>query len=583
MGLVARTASSAVAQLASGLRPSASRNTRRIPKLHTPMTARTLYSSTAVASSSKTSSSSKEQQSSDASDRADEPAPKSKRKRRTSEEVQASRLASKTFGLPVRATRRTRSSIPGAPGHEAGKAHEMVGPSTKSARSAPGKKAAGKKKTADDAKHDERGSELDNPWRDAESIGELLELMSYDHLPPRPEWKKAFPNGKIQQTTYRYFVSNRSTIQQIIPHLGIHDPERNGEEVTIVEGYPGPGTFTSELLKIPEVEKVVALEATPCYVDKLEVLKTQLEQQQPGGGQRLDILQSSAYAWETYGDLIKSGKLAHLNGRVARTDGGTVDFTRDDSIPPDHSDASWKKLSPVIFLAQLPNTVYGEQLFAQIVTGIASRSWLFRHGRIKLAFVCGESLAKRCLAPAGDKMSRGKLGTTVQCLADIEVHRYAHELQPHATHFYPTAMTVGPRVTVSGSSLIPNSNSSTGLTRTGMVMMTVTPKQKPLIKPNEIEAFEYITRNLFILRTKAVGEALTHVAPGAQNVLKMTSPEQVEAKLIKKDEVILPSDIVADLTNVQWACLAKMFEKWPFRPRHLFEEGRIKSDKDRKG
>ncbi len=94
-------------------------------------------------------------------------------------------------------------------------------------------------------------------------------------------------------------------------------------------------------------------------------------------------------------------------------------------------------------------------------------------------------------------------------------------------------MSIGPRVTVSGTSLIPNSNPSTGLSRTGMVMMTITPKRNPLVKANEIEAFEFITRNLFILRTKSVGEGLTHVAPGGQNVLKMTSPEQVEKGLIK--------------------------------------------------
>lgn len=402
--------------------------------------------------------------------------------------------------------------------------------------------------------------------------------MSYDHLPPRDEWKTEFPVSKQYETSYRYFVSNRSTIKDIISHLGITDPERNGEKVTIIEGYPGPGTFASELLKLDEVEKVIALEGAPCYFKRIELLRSQLEEKHAGAGARLDTLESSAYMWETYNDLVTSGKLAHLNGRVLTSEGKPVDFTTDQFVAADHSDASWQKLSPMIFFAQLPNTVYGEQLFAQIITAIASRSWLFRHGRIQLGFVCGESLAKRSVAEAGDKVSRGKLGTTVQCLADIQVHRYAHDLAPHTHHFFPPTMSVGPRVTVSGSSIIPNSNPSTGLTRTGMVMMTVTPKAKPLIKPTEIEAFEFITRNLFILRTKPVAEALTHVAPGGQNVLKMTGREQVEKGLIREEEMIRPDEIVSDLTNAQWACLARMFEKWPFRPRHLFEEGRIRKD-----
>ncbi len=286
----------------------------------------------------------------------------------------------------------------------------------------------------------------------------LLVDMHYDHLPTRNEWKETFPNAKQHQTNYRYFVSNRSTIHDVIPRFGITDPERKGEKVTIIEGYPGPGTFASELVKMEQVEKVIALEQTPCYLKKLEVLKAQLEKKAPDQAAKLDIINASAYMWDTYSDLVSSGKLAHLNNRVSTSDGKTIDFSTNDFIPPNHSDASWQRLSPIIFFAQLPNTVYGEQLFAQIITAIASRIWLFRHGRIQLAFICGESLARRCLAEAGDKITRGKLGTTVQCLADIQVHKYAPDLAPHTHHFYPPTMSVGPRVTLSGTTLIPNSN-----------------------------------------------------------------------------------------------------------------------------
>ncbi|TKY85355.1 hypothetical protein EX895_005517 [Sporisorium graminicola] len=509
-------------------------------------------------------------------------AKKPRRKRRTKEEIEAARLAKTAFGVPIRSQKRTRRALGGTAAANAErdiKQGREEKPPTRRGRPKlkpddPGREARKQSRLAALALAQ---AQADEPLS-AQVMENLLSHMAYDHLPPRDEWKNAFPVSKQHKTSYRYFVSNRSTIRDIIPHLGITDPERNGEKVTMIEGYPGPGTFATELLAMDQVEKVIALEDTPCYVKKLEDLRNVLEQRQPGASDRLDILKSSAYLWETYNELVSSGKLAHLNNRVTTSDGQMVDFTTNSFVPPDHSDASWQKLSPMVFFAQLPNTVYGEQLFAQIITAIASRIWLFRHGRVQLGFVCGESLARRCLAEAGDKISRGKLGTTVQCLADIQVHKYAHELAPHTHHFFPPTMSVGPRVTVSGTSLIPNSNPSTGLTRTGMVMMTVTPKKKPLVKAKEIEAFEFITRNLFILRTKPVGDALTHVAPGGQNVLKMTSPAQVEKGLIREEEVILPEEIVGDLTNVQWACLARMFEKWPFRPTHLFEEGRVKPD-----
>ncbi|SNX84896.1 related to MTF1 - mitochondrial RNA polymerase specificity factor [Melanopsichium pennsylvanicum] len=596
MTSIGRQISFPIAQLAESLGCIAIGNARRAALSCSPVSwsSRLFHTSAHVADSSSSSSTAT---GASASFKVEKP----KRARRTKDQLEAARIAKQAFGIPMRSRRRTRTSV-GSLTHVAKDveaansgadvdANSNANADTSSEQVKP-KRGIGRPKTKDKtpsqkqldaqarrearavAEEEARAEEV----KDRESMVQLFSQMQYDHLDSRDEWKAAFPNSKQHQTSYRYFVSNRNTIQEIIPHLGIQDPERKGEKVTIIEGYPGPGTFTSELVKMDEVEKVIALESTPCYLEKLQVLQSQLEASKPGEGQRLDMLKESAYLWDTYNQLVESGRLAHLNNRVATLDGGMVDFTTNDFIPAEHSDASWQKLSPLMFFAQLPNTVYGEQLFAQIITAIAGRIWLFRHGRIQLGFICGESLAKRCLGEAGDKLSRGKLGTTVQCLADVGVHRYAHEFSPHSHHFFPPTMSVGPRVTLGGQSLIPNSNPSTGLTRTGMVMMTVTPKKNPLIKPNEIEAFEFITRNLFILRTKRIGEALTHVAPGGQNVLRMTGPQQVEKGLIRKEEVILADEIVCNLSNVQWACLARMFDKWPFRPKHLFEEGRVKPD-----
>ncbi|CCF52044.1 hypothetical protein NDA11_002388 [Ustilago hordei] len=586
---IARTTRASIVELASSFRSvvtvSSSARVAALAQLRAGPSPRTFRTSTTLDSASSITIDSTKA----ASQGSSETKPvKPKRKRRTTEEMEAIRLANQALGVPIRSRRRTRRAVGAAIDLDVTESSvqkpEKTGKPGRRKNSQLSEKGAArlaKKEALAAARAAAAAAAAANDRKvlTAEETEYLLSEMTYDHLPPRGQWKKAFPNSKAYETSYRYFISNRSTIKDIISKLGITSEERKGEKVTIIEGYPGPGTFADEMLKLPKVEKVIALESTPCYVSKLGLLKAQMEEKQPGSGERFDILESSAYMWTTYNKLVDSGRLAHLNNRVTTSDGSFVDFSTSDFISLPHSDASWQKLSPIIFFAQLPNTVYGEQLFAQIITAIANRIWLFRHGRIQLSFICGESLAKRCLAEAGDKASRGKLGTTVQCLADVQVGRYAHELQPHGHHFFPPTMAMGPRVTVSGTSLIPNSNPSTGLTRTGMVMMTVTPKQEPLVKASEIEAFEFVTRNLFILRTKPIGDALTHVAPGGQNVLKMTSPEQVQKGLIKKEEVILPDHVVGELTNVQWACLARMFEKWPFRPRNLFEEGRVKVEK----
>ncbi|SPO40620.1 related to MTF1 - mitochondrial RNA polymerase specificity factor [Pseudozyma flocculosa] len=406
----------------------------------------------------------------------------------------------------------------------------------------------------------------------------LAKMEGYAHMPPRDEWKEAFPSGKAASTQYRYFTANRDTLAGMVDALRIGSDLAPGQKATVIEGYPGPGTFTSELVKHPAVEKVIALESAPSYLAALRNLQGQLASEgQPG---KLDIVEGSAYDWETYNHMITQGCLSHLQGKVPFSDdGATVDFSNDAGLPVGHGDLSWRDPSPLYFFAHLPNTVHGEQLFAQIIHAIASRLWLFRFGRLRLGFVCGEPLVKRCMGMAGDRNNRGKLGTTLQCLADIEVHYDSSQLSPHHHHFFPSTLAIGPRVPVSSVTHIPNSNSSTGLSRTGMAMMTLTPKREPLFGQRDLEAFEFVTRNLFVLKSKSVREAMTHIAPGGQNVLRMLGPDKADQGLIRRDEVIDPETKVIDLTNVQWAGLSRTFEKWPFRPEHLFEMGRMKTEK----
>ena len=49
--------------------------------------------------------------------------------------------------------------------------------------------------------------------------------------------------------------------------------------------------------------------------------------------------------------------------------------------------------SSIIFLCHLPNSVHGEQLYAQLVAAVASRGWLFQYGRVKMVVLCSEALA----------------------------------------------------------------------------------------------------------------------------------------------------------------------------------------------
>ena len=96
-------------------------------------------------------------------------------------------------------------------------------------------------------------------------------LREFDHLPSKSEWREVFQTAKFLGTLYRYFAANRNTVDHLVSALDLDHERLQGNKYTIIEGYPGPGTITSELVKHPSVEKVVALEQAPAYLRGLDV------------------------------------------------------------------------------------------------------------------------------------------------------------------------------------------------------------------------------------------------------------------------------------------------------------------------
>lgn len=227
-----------------------------------------------------------------------------------------------------------------------------------------------------------------------------------------------------------------------------------------------------------------------------------------------------------------------------------------------------------MFFAQLPNTVHGEQLFAQLIHAISSRFWLFKYGRMDMVFVCGETVALRSMASPYDLRTRAKLGATVQCLSTPEVLLPSDDMEPYAEHMYPSIPSIGPRVPVT-SVFIPNSNISTGLQKRKLTTLKITPLREPLIEGRDMDSFEFLTRNLFVLKSKTVYEGLKHVAPGAHNILRLVAADHPRMRHRPQD-VVLPDTPIVELSNRQWAALAEAFEKWPFRPNTYIDEGRVR-------
>lgn len=399
------------------------------------------------------------------------------------------------------------------------------------------------------------------------------------HLPARSEWDTAFPRHAGFLKAHRFFVSNYDTCKKVVSALELDEHNKglaDGQKATVLEGYPGPGVMSRALLESDAVERVIAMEDNVVFAKGLENL--QHDPAMPRASSALDIMESSAYEWDSYTKLLESGKLDHIaeigEGRHSKPDYATGLF----------NDDTWAKPSPILFFAQLPNTVHSEQLLSQLLRAIPNRLWLFRYSRVRLALICSQHMAMRCLAPPASRL-RGKLTMVAGAMADIKILLDVDAFTPHQEHFYPAMPEVGPQhpLTMNRATIRTKTVGApqTGKHKEGQALMLIEPKVKPLVSGAEVDAFDYITKSLFILRSSSVSKALTSLAPGANNILNMMRSGEHPAMRDLGPIDVNPDTPVSELSLEEFVGLARMFERWPFRPANLFDEGRIEEIRTR--
>lgn len=401
-----------------------------------------------------------------------------------------------------------------------------------------------------------RGTPLSdaNPlFKNPELVEAAPHPFSHYHLPHPLQWPLTFSFSRGKNAQYRYFVANHETAQNIVDKISLD--RADGRKVTVIEAYPGPGTLTRLFMRHPNVEKVIALEGSEMFANWLDMLRE--DPAMADVKDKLSVLRSSGYEWSTYEQLVDGGYLDHLRGRIP-------------NFGPESPPLNWETESDLVFVAQLPNSVHSEQLFAQLVNASVEGHWLFKYGRMRMSFVCGEGIGTRAMAQTTDRNARAKLGVTVQCVSTPTLEYTSADLSPHENHFYPQTPQIGPRV-LSRSAQIPHANIASGLNRQGLCMLTIEPLATPLVNKRDIASLEYLLRNLFVRRAQPVVNALKNVAPGAGSILRKLSPDHPDVQE-HPERVINPSALVTELTNEQWAALAVVFEKWPFRPRNLDDE-----------
>lgn len=455
----------------------------------------------------------------------------------------------------------------------------------------------------------------------------------YSHLPPADLWTTDNIQGKRRGALglARYFLTHRDTIKRLVDRMGLDElsAANGGKKVTILQALPGAGTITRELLTRSSVGRVVALEEQDQYRHWQESLRadpTVVDSEGVTAREKLHIINGSGYHWDVFDQVEAEGHLDHLKPVREQT-------TQEASGPP----------PPLVFMAQLPNSVLGDQFFVQMMAAAAYGGWIFKYGRVKAVCVLPETMARKSIA-APASAERHKVSVLSRIASHMKILLPNVGLQPRAAHIFPPTLRALVRSLTLG--MISNENMAKAEHHVEMCAMEFVPRERQMwawrqasgvaedfdslpqppeeynqgIATEEFESLEFLMRNLLVTRRQPLIESLERAYPGSKSILDRLTPEAVQARggrfpsvapfstkwnsavpRLYADQVeanggddskplfhpaaklaplpamqVVPKDAhPIALTDEQWITLARVFERWPFRPQILNDEGRI--------
>ncbi|KAF7428018.1 Mitochondrial transcription factor 1 [Pleurotus ostreatus] len=351
----------------------------------------------------------------------------------------------------------------------------------------------------------------------------ILKPASYVDLPPPSEWRKYFRSDTLL-TRDRASIKDQDTANAMAEAF----VPAGSEGKVIIEAYPGPGALTRALMNLPKsrISKLIVLEDHEPYLDFL----SPLEAIDP----RVKVIPMPGFSWDSYEKIRYEGLLDDVK----------------------HVD--WETLHPQLqFVTHFPMNIHGEQLIAQFLRCIPDKQWLFQYGRVPLSFVLSDYVWQRVQAGPQSR-TRCKLSIVAQAVAQYDFAVPTERLSPFAKHFHPKPRTPLPS-TVKHHNKV--ENRKIGIP---FQAINVTPLVHPAIEPSVLHKWDYCLRRLFVLKSKALKDAIPALAPGAQVLLKkLDSPD-----IPPEDRVNIKTE-VRKLSVSDWAKIITVFDEWPFAPEDL--------------
>ncbi|CAE6497326.1 unnamed protein product [Rhizoctonia solani] len=364
--------------------------------------------------------------------------------------------------------------------------------------------------------------------------------------------------------------------------------KKRKEGRVVIEAFPGPGGVTRALLELPrsEVKRVIVLEEELKFLPALKELEY--------FDDRVHVLSQSGFIWETY-DVIK--------------DLGLLDDVKVED---------WKKGKLNKTSGHLPLGPVGEQLIAQLLRSIPERSWLFKYGRMRMSWLLAQRMVERISSPPR-RASRCKLTLVAEATADITPALPDEALEEYDKYFWPqaelavggkkktplprrigqpfVAINIDPQVegpilprdeakelqaqqavtgaTEGAQGLLSDATSESVTTTKARKSRSV---KKEVVEPSTrvtLDKWDYVLRQLFILKSTPLEKAIQNLGPGASILLsKLTGPDVPESR---KVDIKAP---INALSLQDFARIVEEFHKWPFAPDVLFIADQVEEDRN---
>ncbi|CAE6470221.1 unnamed protein product [Rhizoctonia solani] len=358
----------------------------------------------------------------------------------------------------------------------------------------------------------------------------------------------------IEPEVARAFVRGALGLDEKLPK----GSKKRKEGRVVIETFPGPGGVTRALLELPrsEVKRVIVLEEELKFLPALKELEYYDD--------RVHVLSQSGFIWETY-DIVKEMGLL------------------DDVKVEDWKTAPHSTLS---FIGHLPLGPVGEQLIAQLLRAIPERSWLFKYGRMRMSWLLAQRMVERITSPP-PKAARCKLTLIAEATAKLTSALPQEALADYDKYFWPKSESM-----VGGKKKTPLPR------RIGQpfVAFNIDPQAEGSIlsreeakepQPQQIVAtnkpitrvtldkWDYVLRQLFILKSTPLEKAIQNLGPGASILLsKLTGPGIPESR---KVDIKAP---INALSLQDFARIVEEFHKWPFAPDVLFIADQVEEERN---